>query len=246
MKNKNEKDKEKEKKEKEETKSNFISYNDSRVMFKFPDNSIYFGTIAYLDGNGTIITNIEELPIDQREKSRVVRHGNGVQLFGFDETTGNYTYKYEGAWIKDRKNGHGKIEFSDGDMYEGNFLNDKFDGEVGEYQWKSKYKYKGQWRDGKMEGIGTFTNRDGAEYTGKFKSNYYIDEKNLYIDPFTPKEMVEVFKKKGYENIVKNQSLSDFFSINSITKVGLEDLEKEIIKCFEKRNKVPFILRGTK
>ena len=113
------KNKEKDKKIIEDEKNLQLVKTDCRVFFKTPDNSIYYGFIAYIDQYGNIINDILSLTKEERDKTKIVRHGDGAQIFGFDDTgeTLKYTYKYEGNWVKDKLNGKGKLEYLNGDIY---------------------------------------------------------------------------------------------------------------------------------
>lgn len=51
-----------------------------------------------------------------------LRHGHGTGYY----SNGNI---YEGEWVKDKKHGKGKYTFYNGDIYIGEFKNDKIDGE---------------------------------------------------------------------------------------------------------------------
>ena len=52
-------------------------------------------------------------------------------------------------------NGFGRFEWPDGRVYNGNYKDDKKDGE-GEYEWPDGRKYKGFWKNGKQHGEGFF------------------------------------------------------------------------------------------
>lgn len=221
----------------------YINYN-KKLLFKFPDNSVYYGYISYLDEYGNVINNVDSLSSELKRKLKIVRHGEGTQIFDFNENTSQYSYKYEGEWVKDRITGEGKIEYSNEDLYQGGFIDGKFEGK-GVFLWKGKDKYEGDWKNGKMEGKGVFYHRDGFELKGNFLSNYFIDERNIFIDPFTPKEMIDVFKKKSYDNIISKQLKIDRFSIKNISIIRHESINEDIESCFRLRNKVPLVIRSS-
>ena len=106
------------------------------------------------------------------KKLKVIRHGSGVQIFGVNDT--NYLYKYEGEWVKDKKQGKGIFYFSDKSIFEGNFMNDTFHG-YGKFTFPSNDVYIGEWKEGKMDGEGEFKHHDGHVLKGLFKNNYYLD-----------------------------------------------------------------------
>ena len=60
---------------------------------------------------------------------------------------------YSGNWKNDRIEGEGTFIYSDGRKYKGNFKNDVKDG-YGEYYWPDGDIYKGFWKNGKRHGKG--------------------------------------------------------------------------------------------
>ena len=63
-------------------------------------------------------------------------------------------------------NGFGALTFSDGNRYEGQFVNDKREG-LGKYFWRDGRVYDGHWKDGKQHGRGTYF-KDGEEKIGEW------------------------------------------------------------------------------
>lgn len=218
----------------------------SRILFKLPDGSIYYGQLAYFNEQGNQIKDVESLSKEEQDKLKLLRHGMGLQIFDLDEHTGKYSYKYEGNWVKDKMSLEGKIEYKNGDVYEGSFVANKYEGE-GKFYWKGKDRYEGTWKDGQMDGKGCFYHREGFELRGTFICNYFVDEKNLLINPFTPKVMIEIFKKKGLEYYNTSIGMkAETFSIQSITITKVDNLNMEVENCFKHLNKVPFIVRSSK
>ncbi|MDY7395660.1 hypothetical protein UMM65_10435 [Aureibaculum sp. 2210JD6-5] len=74
----------------------------------------------------------------------------------------------------DCKNGQGKMNYSNGDSYLGNFKNGFREG-VGIYNWANGDKYSGEWIKGNRTGTGTFTWANGNEFIGKYKDNKQLD-----------------------------------------------------------------------
>ena len=62
--------------------------------------------------------------------------------------------KYEVTGIQYKMQGHGRITWDDGRMYEGEFENDKKHGKEYIFIWTDGRKYIGQWKDGKQHGRG--------------------------------------------------------------------------------------------
>ena len=113
-------------------KTNFKSY-------KFPNGNIYYGETALMSPSQTIVTNPEEIS-DEEEKNalKLVRHGNGVQLYNVQDT--KCDCKYEGSWEFDKKKGRGTAYFTDGSTYQGEFDDDLFEGD-GKLVWKTSHVY---------------------------------------------------------------------------------------------------------
>lgn len=67
------------------------------------------------------------------------------------------------------RNGYFTVTYTDGDKYEGSFVNDKYEGK-GKYTFANGNVYDGDWKDGKRTGKGTMTYSDG-KYEGNWKSD---------------------------------------------------------------------------
>jgi len=174
---------------KEVDKSNF-------KCFTMPDGSVYFGELEYMnEKTNELVYNFDELTEEQKQDVKVVRHGNGVQLF--TRTEGGVQPKYAGQWDRDRKNGEGQCTYEDGSEYRGHFTNDKFDG-YGSFTWAPAvgHQYEGYWKDGKMEGGGEFRHKSGHKLKGIFKNNLYNHKNKAFLCPFNEAE----FNKKYLQN----------------------------------------------
>lgn len=64
---------------------------------------------------------------------------------------------FSGAWVKDKRNGFGKIEFATGDKYEGMWVDD-YRGMKGIYTWKNGNVYDGEWKTDERNGKGVQKN----------------------------------------------------------------------------------------
>ena len=85
------------------------------------------------------------------------------------------------------RDGRGTYTFGPGEVYDGTFVNGKFDG-YGTYTYKSGAKYVGEFKDGKRNGKGTYTYPTGDVYNGDFV-NGMPEGKGIYTfangDKFT-------------------------------------------------------------
>ena len=65
------------------------------------------------------------------------------------------------------KHGKGTVAWSNGDVYEGDFVNDYCTGK-GKYTWSNGNVYEGDWVNGERTGKGIFTWSNGDVYEGDF------------------------------------------------------------------------------
>lgn len=72
-------------------------------------------------------------------------------------------------------NGYGKIQYSNGDTYEGEFYDDKREG-FGIYIWKAGGKFIGESFQNTFQGFGVLEFADGTKYTGDFKDGEFDGE----------------------------------------------------------------------
>jgi len=78
---------------------------------------------------------------------------------------------YYGERIDDMKEGPGQYYYLNGDVYDGEWKNDKKHG-IGTQTFKEKGdKYEGMWRENKMDGKGIYYYANGSYYDGMWKNN---------------------------------------------------------------------------
>ena len=91
------------------------------------------------------------------------RYGFGVRTYPNGD-------RYEGDWNV-VKEGCGKFTFSNGDIYEVIFKNDKREG-LGTYRNKEgNIFYEGEWKNDMKNGYGCYTFEDGTKYEGEYKDD---------------------------------------------------------------------------
>lgn len=77
---------------------------------------------------------------------------------------------YEGQWKKGNLEGKGKLIEAWGDVYEGDFKNNKADG-FGAYKMQDGHSYIGEWKNDLYEGKGIFIYKNGDKIEGNFKNH---------------------------------------------------------------------------
>ena len=75
---------------------------------------------------------------------------------------------YDGDFLDDKFNGNGKIIFKkENHSYEGEFLNNEING-YGIFKWNNGDYYEGEMKNGKMNGKGKYVNKNGYVFLGKY------------------------------------------------------------------------------
>ena len=91
-------------------------------------------------------------------------------------------YEGEGTFFTKKRDGHGKMIYANGDVYEGEWKDDVRCGEGELYHMHRStktYSYKGTWMDDKLNGQGTFTDAT-VTYSGEFLNGVYHGKGTLY------------------------------------------------------------------
>ena len=162
---------------------------------------------------------------------------------------------YFGQFKNGKKNGKGKINWSDNSYYEGEFVNNYYEG-YGVYILMSKRKgYIGEWKEGKMNGFGVFFWADGRSYKGYFESDkkhgfgIYSGKNNLrYEGKFKKGKQYgigRIINEKGERQLglyVKGKRLK-YLNENDF-KEDIENIDLEIEKINNKFNKEEFFVKN--
>ena len=137
--------------------------------------------------------------------------------------------RYEGEWQNDEPHGEGKLEFPNGDSYEGSVCPpaSTFHGR-GRYNWADGRSYEGDWKWGKIDGMGTFTFAVGEELSGSWMDDMphggavKIEGENSFnvtynegkVGAFSKRDarVEEAKKKLQEETVFIIQAVSNFLS----------------------------------
>ena len=90
--------------------------------------------------------------------------------------TDGLTWTYTGGVRNGMRHGKGKCTWSDGDVYEGDWVDDKQNGK-GKYTYDDGDVYEGDWVDGKAHGKGKKTTTNGHVYEGDWYDGKYSEPK---------------------------------------------------------------------
>lgn len=143
----------------QETKTVYITSNDTIQYLDWNDNYYYFGEVSdsKANGYGMLYAKSDDaltqtgLYVD----SKIIKgcDYNSDSLF-----IGEYT---------DGKPSYGTAYFSNNEIYIGTFSNNKLHG-AGKYYWPNGEYYEGEFLDGERNGIGTYYYDSGDHYYGEF------------------------------------------------------------------------------
>jgi hypothetical protein len=161
----------------------------------------------------------------------------------------------------DCNNGFGKFVYSDGDVYEGNFLlgyrhgfgkyiyyeGDVYDGiwswnirtGLGYYKWPSGNEYIGYWVDNNMEGLGTKYYASGTNEAGEWKAGVFQTSGTFGYSAAQEAEAVQEGHQSG---TIFTPSLAEpkgEFKVNSIAtdKAPAPKLENKVVEPEKKKNR---------
>lgn len=196
-------------------RSSFELMNNVMHLFDINDNKPTLMNKLFLEKNCIILikyfkTNYLIKSQDQNLSSNENSNEEGDEYNEYQMTDGR---EYKGYFKKSKPHGYGKMIYPNGNSYEGDWIEDKYEG-FGEYRWEngSQYKgyfknnkregkgkmvysnkncYDGQWADDQYEGEGIFYCNDGTEYKGKFRRQRNISCNEL------------LFQKECSENQLK-------------------------------------------
>ena len=124
------------------------------------------GLAALLGGLGLSGTaNAQQSSFPACPSDQKVRFHNCFGTFNF--SNGEI---YVGEWVDDKHDGFGTYSWPDGRKYFGEYRADKQHGK-GTQTWPDGRKYVGEFRDGMLSGQGTYTWPDGQKYFGEYRGS---------------------------------------------------------------------------
>ena len=137
-----------------------------------------------------ILNKNKNLTIEKINLVKKCEYEDGTYFGEFNkslkEGRGRFEYKngdiYDGEWKNDQREGKGVHTFQNGDIYEGDFKNNKQDGKGIFVYSKGKFsgdRFEGDFADGKMDGNGVYWFSNGDRQMGNFKQGNPIGKHAL-------------------------------------------------------------------
>ena len=139
--------------------SNYIK-SDKKLTIYLEDGNTYLGTLknGIFDGNG-ILSSDDNKYLYNGEWKDGVKHGKGQLI--------TEKIKYSGKFENDQFSGRGILCDDKGNIYEGDFLNGKFEG-YGHDKMSNGDNYIGEFKNGLFDGKGQLTDKNGNVFDGNF------------------------------------------------------------------------------
>ena len=135
--------------------------SDKSVTIYLEDGNVYFGTLKYglYNGSGTL-SSPDNKYLYNGEWKDGLKHGQGQLI--------TEAIKYSGKFENDLFSGtKGILCDQKGNIYEGDFLNGKFEG-YGHYTMSNGDNYIGEFKNGLFDGKGQLTDKNGNVFDGHF------------------------------------------------------------------------------
>ncbi len=100
------------------------------------------------------------------------------------DANGNPMFKDHGEWgsyegvidENGKRQGKGKMTYTCGNYYDGEFVDDKFHGKNGIHHWFDGDEYEGEWKDGERQGIGVFRSSNGSVNYSMYEGGMNVGE----------------------------------------------------------------------
>ena len=145
---------------------------------------------------------------------------------------------YSGKLIAGKRSGFGTNTWSNGNRYDGNWLNDIMHGS-GKMFYSNGNIYDGLWANGEWKGRGTYKLKDGSKYVGIYEVTENTHFKGNFFNNKGVKVKEGVWDKQG--NFIEGSYYLDNGKLFSVFKNGKEQLSeygKKISPIYPKELKI--------
>lgn len=160
--------------------ANFVNNKASgKGRYVFADGSYYLGN--YTDSKKNGVFEVYSATTEKKTNTRYIMNQKETMLETGDFyclTEGKINFNngdyFEGLIKNNKFPSYGDYFHACGDKYSGDFFNQKRHGK-GVYTWKDGRKFEGEWFSDAKHGFGTFTNAKGEAKTGEWFDDVYED-----------------------------------------------------------------------
>ncbi|CAL6035694.1 Conserved_hypothetical protein [Hexamita inflata] len=170
-------------------------------------------------------------PVVQETKSAANQKSNSKKEFTDPDGT-----RYVGFWEgNDYQNGRGTIYEVNENIYEGAWINKKYEGEA-IYTYANKVTFTGSYQNGKKHGKGSTKYPDGKEVKATYKNGKIAESESFFYNGNTYKNGKMTFSNgdsceidKGQTKLIEQVGLS-----NGLEQLTLSEEQKQLIKNVSK------------
>lgn len=156
-------------------------YMTGRGTMKFSNGDIYEGdfVVNKMSGHGKMTYNNG----DVYDGNWANDSPNGIGTYTYDVShvlPGHYDRaKYEGNFVNGKFHGQGRMEYTHGEVYEGEWANDNMNG-FGKKKFHDGSTYEGNLVNGIIHGQGTMIFQDGSAYEGMWENPTKVKGTHYY------------------------------------------------------------------
>ena len=143
---------------------------------------------------------------------------------------------YEGGIREGKKEGYGKYKEENGEIYEGEWKNDKKNGKGRTFYAKDKkLKYEGDFVDNKFEGNGKFIWENGNYYIGPFRNGHKHGKGDLYTKD--DNKIKEIYYENDKQIEIKIKEINEIKKVKNDNIYCLSNENIIIKEKYSKQNK---------
>ena len=166
------------------------------------------------------------MPVPEAVVSTTKVYGGGVlkKMFskGKKDANGKPMFKDHGEWgsyegvidENGKRQGKGKMTYTSGNFYDGEFVDDKFHCDKGIHHWVDGDEYEGQWKNGERQGIGMFRSADGSVSYSTYEGGMTVGEGVAWsADRKTAHKMIDGVIKTGISLALAEKLAKEKFNL---------------------------------
>lgn len=147
----------------------------------------------------------------KRMLSKGKKDANGKPMFKDHGEWGSY----EGVIDENgKRQGKGKMTYTCGNYYDGEFVDDKFHGDNGIHHWADGDEYEGSWKNGERNGVGIFRSADGSVNYSTYEDGMHSGEGVSWsADRKSAHKMIDGAEKNGISLALAEKVAKEKFNL---------------------------------